>query len=88
MPSAILGWIDQAIDQHKIALSLNPYFAYAHNNLGVAYGKKGFIDKAIKEFQAAVQLNPDNTRYRDNLSKAYEIMNMKGSTGREESRRK
>jgi tetratricopeptide (TPR) repeat protein len=44
----------QAIPYLKEALRLNPYFSYAHYNLGIAYQGIGLYDKAITEYRKAL----------------------------------
>jgi len=35
-----------------------PASARAHNNLGIAYTKRGFVDEALQEFEKAVEIEP------------------------------
>jgi tetratricopeptide (TPR) repeat protein len=44
----------QAIHYFKEALRLNPYFSYAHYNLGISYQGVGLYDEAITEYQKAL----------------------------------
>lgn len=62
---------DQAMEQYKIALKLNPEFAEAHNNLGVMYGYKGIENKAIKHYQTAIKLKPEYIEPYFNLAVLY-----------------
>ncbi len=41
------------------AIGLNPRFAEAYNNRGVAYYKKGDLDSAIRDCTEAIHLNPE-----------------------------
>ena len=41
-------------------LAKNPACWLAHNNLGVAFGKKGHINEAISQYQEALRLKTDN----------------------------
>jgi tetratricopeptide (TPR) repeat protein len=45
---------DEAISEYERAVEINPAFAEAHNNLGVAYVEQGRLDDAIVEFEEAV----------------------------------
>jgi hypothetical protein len=50
---------EEAINEYKIALRLDPYDAANYNGLGVSYYYKGDINKAIKIFKKALILRPD-----------------------------
>lgn len=77
------GRIDEAINQLRIAISLEPdvkagnlspggrnAMANTRNNLGTAYGMKGMTDAAIDQFIIAIQLNPDLAKAYFNLGNA------------------
>ena len=51
---------DEAIFRWKKVIASNPDSAAAHNNLAVAYEKKGLWDEAKKEYEIALELSPDN----------------------------
>lgn len=63
----LLGWIQlevhkdyaAAIEQYGTVVQLQPNFAEAHNNLGVALKKKGDLDKARESFNRALELRRD-----------------------------
>ena len=61
------GRIDEAVTQYETALFLQPDYADAHNNLGVALVQKGRIVEARKHFERAVVLNPDYADALNNL---------------------
>jgi tetratricopeptide (TPR) repeat protein len=77
------GKLDAAIEQFKIALGFESFqtkavaggaaydFARTHNNLGVAYGRKGMTDEAVGEFVAAIRLKPEYAKAYDNLGSAF-----------------
>jgi tetratricopeptide (TPR) repeat protein len=48
----------QAIPYLKEALRLNPYFSYAHYNLGTAYQGIGIYDEALMEYKKALYGTP------------------------------
>ena len=53
-----------------MALKINPIFALAHANLGVAFFQNGQLDDAIAQFQEALRLNRNLSGVRDTLEKA------------------
>ena len=67
------GWIDSAIIQYQIAISLDPNLVDAHNNLGNAFYKKGLLDDAIREYQIVLSLFPNHRDALNNLSVVYAI---------------
>jgi len=60
---------DEAIFRWKKAVELEPDSSSAHNNLAVAYEKKGLWEEAKKEYESALQLNPDNEYIQANFEK-------------------
>lgn len=60
---------DLAIQHWTEALKLKADWPEVHNNIGVAYYKKGDIDKAVEHWKKALRLKPDWTDVRDNLDK-------------------
>jgi tetratricopeptide (TPR) repeat protein len=63
--------VDASISILKRDVELDPSSMRAHNDLGVAYAKKGFWDQAIKEFNKAIELNPNFGPAHTNLGVAY-----------------
>jgi len=57
---------NEAIFRWKKTLQSNPNSAAAHNNLAVAYEKKGLLEEAKKEYEAALKLNPGNNQIKSN----------------------
>ena len=53
------------------AININPDFAGAYNNMGVAYDEKGKYDIAIECFQKAINLKPDFAVAYNNMGVAY-----------------
>lgn len=49
----------EALQEYKRALELNPDYPLAHNNLGIVYKNLGRFDDAVKEYKTAINLNPD-----------------------------
>ena len=60
---------DEAIFRWKKVLKESPNSAAAHNNLAVAYEKKGLLEEAEKEYQAALQISPNNDYIQANYNK-------------------
>ncbi len=65
----------QAIPFLKESLRLNPYFSYAHYNLGIAYQGIGLYDEAITEYQKALYgtRQPYFAKVHNNLGVCYFI---------------
>lgn len=63
---------DEAIFRWKKALEANPDSVAAHNNLAVAYEKKGRFQDALKEYETALKLDPDNSRVKLNYTSCQE----------------
>jgi tetratricopeptide (TPR) repeat protein len=66
------GTLDEAIEQCKKALSLNPRHARAYANLGNAYGRKGMWDEAIASCEKALAIDPSLTGTYSNLGLVYD----------------
>lgn len=65
---------DEAIFRWKKVVGQDPLSVAAHNNLAVAYEKKGLWEEARKEYETALRLAPDNPyvklnfkNFKDNL---------------------
>ncbi len=54
-----LGQVDEAIEQYRQTLKINPVYAKAHNNLGCALRDKKQLDEAAAEFKLAIKIAPD-----------------------------
>jgi tetratricopeptide (TPR) repeat protein len=61
---------ETALDHLQNAVQLDPEFADAHNDLGVALARLGNTGEAVEQFQKAVSLAPDHNRAVRNLSLA------------------
>ncbi len=60
---------DEAIFRWKKTLEIDPDSAAAHNNLAVAYEKKGFWEEAKKEYELALKLSPKNEYIQSNYER-------------------
>lgn len=65
---------DEAVFRWQKALLLEPGSVAAHNNLAVAYEKKGLWEEARREYEIALKLAPQNSwlkanyqSFKDNL---------------------
>jgi len=51
---------EQAIQEYRRALTLNPSLDEAHNQLALVYSHIGAFERALQELQSAVAVNPTN----------------------------
>lgn len=65
------GDLDQAIEEYKRAVELNPNHLKAYMNLGVVYMRQEKYDQAIEEFSAVVKLNYYHANAHYNLGYIY-----------------
>ncbi|MBI4688990.1 MAG: tetratricopeptide repeat protein, partial [Nitrospirae bacterium] len=70
------GLLDEAINEYRSALKLDPNIAKTHLNMGVAYKDKGMLDEAIMEYKNALRLKPDYAEVYNNLGVAYKNKGM------------
>ena len=63
---------NQAIKDYDKAIELKPNYAYAYNNRGIAYNKKGNYDQAIKDYDEAISLNPNYADACNNRENVYD----------------
>jgi tetratricopeptide (TPR) repeat protein len=60
---------DRAIADYNAALRIDPKYASAYNNRGIAYwGKKDYC-RARADYEKALQLDPNYTTARNNLER-------------------
>jgi lipoprotein NlpI len=62
---------DKAINSYSQAIKLNPKFAKAYNNRGIAYVGKSQYDLAIADFNKAIELDQKNGKVYNNRAVAY-----------------
>ena len=68
-----LGQSEEAIHHLKEALRINPGYATAHHNLGVAYMRLGRVDEAIEQYRAALRIHPTFLEVHANLAVALQM---------------
>jgi tetratricopeptide (TPR) repeat protein len=62
---------DLAIANYSKAIKINPKFAKAYNNRGIAYTLKKKYDSAIADFSKAIELDPKNGKAYNNRAIVY-----------------
>ncbi len=63
----------EAIYRWERAVTLDPSYAAAYNNLAVAYEHEGMFDKARQAYEKAAELEPNNAMIRQNYDLFREI---------------
>jgi Flp pilus assembly protein TadD len=63
----------EAIYRWLRAVQIDPTYAAALNNLGIAYEHEGDLDKARAAYEKAIELEPDNTFIKQNYELFKEI---------------
>jgi Tfp pilus assembly protein PilF len=72
----------EAIYRWERAIQIDPTYAAAFNNLGIAYEHEGQLTKARKAYEKALALDPENTNIRQNFELFKEI-NDRTSAGKD-----
>ena len=63
-----------AIDVYSQAIKIEPDYAEAYNNRGIAYDDTGDYDQAIRDYSKAIELKPDYSEAYNNRGIAYDGM--------------
>jgi Flp pilus assembly protein TadD len=63
----------EAMYRWERAATIDPTYAAAYNNLGVAYEQEGLLDKARGAYERALELEPNNASIRQNYEMFKEI---------------
>ena len=53
------GQLDEAVAHYRRALTIEPDYAEAHNNLGTALAGRGELDEAVEHFRNALKIKPE-----------------------------
>ena len=62
--------MDNAIADYSEAIRLQPDYAFAFNNRGVAHKAKGDYDGALQDYNEAIRLQPDYALALNNRERA------------------
>ncbi|MEL7304212.1 MAG: tetratricopeptide repeat protein [Myxococcota bacterium] len=54
------GWLDEAVNEFRKAIELDPESAHAHDNLATVLAEKGQLDDALFEYVAALRADPES----------------------------
>ena len=74
VPAAVERLLQGALEEHRAALRLNPYYPLAHNNLGIPLVvTPGRLSEAIPHLQAALRLKPTSAEIHNSLSSALSL---------------
>ncbi len=63
--------LDDALEEYKKALDLDPLNVQSYNNLGMVYKELGRLHEAISQYQKALSINPNYEKAHHNLAVAY-----------------
>jgi len=69
------GKPDEAADNLRRALELDPGYTEAHNNMGVVLLNQGKVNEAISHFRKAIRIKKDYTEAKNNLKVALNRQN-------------
>ena len=76
------GLWQEAIYRWERAVAIDPDYAAAWNNLGIAYEHEGLFDKAREAYERALDLEPDNMMIQQNYDLFREINDRINESGR------
>jgi TolB-like protein/DNA-binding winged helix-turn-helix (wHTH) protein/Flp pilus assembly protein TadD len=68
---------DEAVQQSKKTLQMDPNFAIGHYELGQAFEQKHMHDRAIAEFQKAIEISGHSGVFDSNLAYVYAVLGRK-----------
>ncbi len=70
----------EAIYRWEKAVELDPMYAAAYNDLGIAYEHEGQLEKARKAYEKALAIEPNNAQIRQNYDLFKEINDRSGQS--------
>lgn len=70
------GDIETALVFYQKSISLNPYYAIAHNDIGIIYEIKGQLDRAESSYLKALTIDPNFAEAHSNIALLYESKKM------------
>jgi tetratricopeptide (TPR) repeat protein len=70
------GDFETALVYYQKAVSLDPYYAVPHNDMGIIYELKGRVDKAEYSYLKALTIEPDFAEAHSNIALLYEARKM------------
>ena len=73
----------EAIYRWERAVQIDPAYAEAYNDLGVAYEHEGQLEKARKAYEKAIELDPKNPQIRQNYDLFKEINDRASAANKE-----
>jgi Tfp pilus assembly protein PilF len=80
---AARGLWREAIYRWERAVEIDPSYAEAFNNLGVAYEHEGDLEKARQAYEKAVKLSPSQATIRQNFELFKEVNDREAGTARQ-----
>ena len=80
---AMRGLWREAIYRWEKAVEIDPKYAEAYNDLGVAYEHEGQLPKAREAYEKALQIEPNNSQIRQNYELFKEINDRAGAAKKE-----
>ncbi|MFH1489078.1 MAG: tetratricopeptide repeat protein [Pseudomonadota bacterium] len=63
--------LNEALEEYKTALAVDPLNVQAHNNIGMVYKDLRRLDEAVVHYQKALSINPTYEKAHHNLAVAY-----------------
>ena len=67
--------LDEALESYNKAIEIDPNYAQAYNNLGIAFQKLNRINEAVFNYKKAISLKTDFAEAFNNLGTAMMLLN-------------